>query len=513
MSMTQPVRASKTFLYLGAAFIFIVSLAIRLKPFFFADHFFSVPIDFDEGVYFAASLLIKKGLLPYRDFDFAHPPAIAWLFALFNSVLSTASVASSFAQAKVTMCVLGSLSALMIWHIFTRFSALVSGIIASLLYLSYPEAIVADRGIFLEPLVNFCALLALLMVVQPLIIERENESEDWTTWHSWRWMAAGLIMALALSVKLTAAVWLPGFFFLAPKQSRFPALAYAVTGGVVGLLLFMVPWVLLDPHKFFDGVIDFQLTRLPDGDIYVAQRIASIFRDQHLTINLLSGLAICGYRTIPKHRKPFFLAVVTTTALTLLLLLKAKAYWSSYNTQLAVPLSLLAGFVVYPLDLFIQRIPSFRWPIFVILSSLILLDLRSGFKGGRARAPEQVVVAEKIQSLIPRDSCLFVFEPGLAIIADRFPPVCEAQQVLIDPYLVMLQDARLSQKKVSSPSEAFGLESAQTRIRPQMLGADYVVIDPRARGQLNAASQAMLSGSFRLLGETTTVQLLARKVD
>jgi hypothetical protein len=497
----------------GTVVLVLFALFVRARPFLRSGHAFSVSVDFDEGVDYAAAVLASEGLRPYRDFDFGHPPGVALIFSAFRAVLPSASVATGFGAARVAMCVVGALSVLVLLAIGRRSGAVLAGMLSAMLYATYPEAISAERGVFLEPLVNVFALAAVLIVAvstdsaQPAVGGRASPPAA-----AWRWGLAGLLLALALTVKLTAIVWLPCFVLLALRTSSASCRRWGILGGVVGLLLFLAPSVWGAPAQFFEDVVFFQTARPPDGDAALGLRLAWIFPLSHLGINLLAAVALLGFRAVPAARRPAYFAAALTCGLTLATLLTSKGYWRQYNAQLAAPEAWLAGFAVFPIARLFRSSGAFASLWKVALAVLLLAGVRSAYRSGRGQAPvEQAALVEAIGRAAPKSACLVVFEPAWAIMADRFPSPCATRRIVIDPYLVMLTDALRRGQRYATTGDAFASELAQTRIRQELEAADVVVMDARGEGQLNVATKARLRRNYRPLTQAAQAEILVRR--
>src|SRR5687768_6746171 len=64
----------------------VLGWLLRALPLLAAGDALRYPVDYDEGVYFSAAALLARGVIPYRDFVFVHPPGLllvlspaAWL--------------------------------------------------------------------------------------------------------------------------------------------------------------------------------------------------------------------------------------------------------------------------------------------------------------------------------------------------------------------------------------------------------------------------------------------------
>lgn len=461
--------------YVISSLVFLLALSVRIKPFLYAEHFFLIPVDFDEGVYYGASVLLTKGVLPYRDFDFGHPPGIVWLFSLWHWLIPQSSVAESFALAKVAMAILGSCTSVGVYILGKKWHGPIAGIIGAVLYATYPEVVASDRSVFLEPLINAAVVLAFLLY--------ESKKQPW--------IGIGLLLSWAISVKFTAVVWIPAFAWLAWQAGRFSSIFRFASGGCLGVLSFFVPWILLDPARFWEVVIQFQMTRPPDGDVALMSRLGSILRDQHFAMNVFSLIGLLCWPLSNGKLRSLGGATSLASLFSLIVLLSSKGYWSQYNTLLAMPQALLATFSA---TIFIS-VPYRRWVLTGIGLFLIAFPVRSAFKGGRARSIEQLKLVQAIEN-IPHTSCIFSFEPAWLIMSNHFPSPCSSR-VILDPYLVMLMDARESGQRFDSTGAAFATDESQKRVWSNLQSADVIVLGPRGHAQLNAQAKARILEDFQ----------------
>src|SRR3982750_2171102 len=88
---------------------------LRAAPLLRTGGALGFPIDYDEGVYFAASALLFKGILPYRDFVFVHPPGLLYFLGL-TSMFG----AGGFAAARVVATIVGAINIFLVGWIVMR---------------------------------------------------------------------------------------------------------------------------------------------------------------------------------------------------------------------------------------------------------------------------------------------------------------------------------------------------------------------------------------------------------
>ena len=88
------------------------------------------PSSYDDGVYFSASALLVRGLLPYRDFVFVHPPGIAYFLAIVSWI---GNAAHGFAAARILATLVGAANIALAGFIALRAAGPIAGVVAAAL--------------------------------------------------------------------------------------------------------------------------------------------------------------------------------------------------------------------------------------------------------------------------------------------------------------------------------------------------------------------------------------------
>src|SRR5262245_6496186 len=104
------------------------------------------PIDYDEGVYFSASALLFKGILPYRDFVFVHPPGLLYALGATSAFVECIDAASAFATARFVATAIGAANVFLVGRVALRWAGPLGAVLASALYATYPEVATVERG-------------------------------------------------------------------------------------------------------------------------------------------------------------------------------------------------------------------------------------------------------------------------------------------------------------------------------------------------------------------------------
>ncbi|HYO64925.1 MAG TPA: glycosyltransferase family 39 protein, partial [Archangium sp.] len=171
---------------------------LRVLPFFNRHGAFGYPVDYDEGVYFTASALLFQGVLPYQDFIFVHPPGSLLLWSPAAALASAWDAASCFVLARWLAAGVGALNVFLVGRLALRAWGPVAGLVAALVYATYPELVGVERGPFLEPVLNLACLATALVWLDSPEDGRGSRAA----------LGAGVLCGLAISVKVLGGIWL-----------------------------------------------------------------------------------------------------------------------------------------------------------------------------------------------------------------------------------------------------------------------------------------------------------------
>jgi hypothetical protein len=110
--------------------------------------------DYDDGVNFAAAALLADGLLPYRDFFYAHPPGALLVLAPLAALSGWLGPDTAFSLAGAVFATVGALNVVLVGRFCWRAWGPLAGLAAATVYALYPEVLVAERTTFVEPVLN-----------------------------------------------------------------------------------------------------------------------------------------------------------------------------------------------------------------------------------------------------------------------------------------------------------------------------------------------------------------------
>jgi hypothetical protein len=271
------------------ALVALAAAVLRLIPLLGSGGALGYPIEYDEGVYFSAAALFLQGhWWPYRDFVLVQPPGSVWLWGPAVLVGSWQGVDVGFAFARWMAVICGAFSTMLVGRLALRVWGPVAGVVAALVYATYPEAVIVERGPFLEPLLN----LACLVGANAWLAEPRSGREEP------RWLLAGVFFGLAISVKVLGGIWLFAALLSRPPWPRWRAHVgmVLVAAGTVALLV--GPFILHAPSEFFSQVFAFQVMRPPDGEQGQIERMHDLFHERRLVGMALAllGLVLVAVR-------------------------------------------------------------------------------------------------------------------------------------------------------------------------------------------------------------------------
>ncbi len=474
------------------AVIAVAAWVLRVVPLTRAGAAFGYPIDYDEGVYFSASALFFQGHWPYRDFVFVHPPGSVWLggpAALVGSWLG-ADTGFTLARWLATLC--GAGSVLLAGRIALRAWGPVAGLVTALVYASYPEAVLVERGPFLETWLNLACLAAANVWLEP-----SREGREWA-----RWLMAGALFGVAISVKVLGGIWLFSALLSRPPRPSWRAHAGLVlaAGGTVALLV--GPFLLTAPSEFFSQVFLFQSLRPGDGELNRLARLHEILHERRLvSVGLaLLGLGVASARALrgSSVSQPAERLLAVAFVLTVAAFLSSPSYWSQYNAYLSASESVLAGLgaaTVYAWS--VARRPSVaRYTVVLLGMAVLLPTVRTLLHGFRMRAPEQAALGRYIRRAVPPEAPLFAFEPGWGLTGGRLPPAVPGAPLVVDSYALMLQGGMASGQRFSHVTEAFQTPGTQQALRELLSRSRFVVLGWRGDWQLSEESKQWFRSRF-----------------
>ncbi len=477
----EPLALTQRATLLAVVVITAAGWLLRAWPRLAQGDWWSVPVDFDDGVYFAASALFSDGLLPYRDFVFVHPPGIVLFLLPASALAGTIPASAAFSLARWLATAVGAANIALSARLGYRSAGAIGAIAAAMLYAAFPEIASYERNPYLEPVLN----LACLATANLWLSSRVERQPRWA-------VAAGLCLAFAFSVKLWAAVWAVACLASAPGRR---AVGWLAVGGALGMAVFVLPFAAAAPEAFLEQTVAFHLWRPPDGASLLAERIISIVR---LTA-VIAALAAVGLiwqlavRTpSPAWRSARFFG--TAWVLLLVAFLASRTYWFEYNAHLAPAEAHLAALGLAVLSRKASGLGrAGQALVAVMLVVAPIHSLRHCVRQARNRDLVMPRFGEEVRRRAPVASCLFAFEPTWALVSGRLPPVRPGVPAVVDVYGAMLIESMRAGGRFADAQSALHAEPAQRRIRELLDGCEHIALGTRGEWQLDDATKAWLA--------------------
>ena len=290
--------------------------------------------NYDDGVYFAASIGFVHGLMPYRDFLLLHPPGIVLALAPFAALGRLVGDPTAFAAARIGWMVLGTANAVLVARIL-RPLGMRAAAFGALFYAIFYPAVYSDHTTELETLGTTLTLLALAVLAVP-------KRHPW-----WLVSLGGAMLGAAAGVKiwgalpvLVVAVWLA-------VSADVRRGVRVLLGGLVGATLVCLPFFVLAPRAMWRMVVLDQVGR-PETTVGLGTRLLAILGQNAHSINSIDPIVIAATLAftvassyafaIPKAR----LALVVFLASFVLLML-TPSWFPHYASLVAGPAAVMIG--------------------------------------------------------------------------------------------------------------------------------------------------------------------------
>lgn len=419
----------------------------------------------DEGVYAGASQLFLQGIIPYRDYFFAHPPMAAISYAPAMAYHFTAwGSPTSFMMARYLAVGYSLVTLVLVFFIGVRLMGLWGGIIAGLLWAFDGRVVEINRKVMLDnPMVLLSSVGLLLYVwIRPRLAGRTSGSRGSTLLLLG---LSGFFAALSALTKIAGIsaliaimadlVWLALENRRAQNEQQPPRLLYqlgsAVGGALVAAALVVGPFLVLAPSQFIRQVFFFQVLRPSDGIEDIPSRVANLSTcDGCGLLPLSNGFTLLfagvGFVILSvwlwRHKwLGAWRVVVLWAFFSLLLFTYSRSFYAHYYIQLAAPLCLL-GAGVTPLF----RSPAgARWhgslPAWLrfapaVLALVVALPLiAQEWVGVTTRHEDRLfeIVSRYVNDAVPPGTPVLTTDEQFNFLAAR-PPSRNASGYLVDSY-------------------------------------------------------------------------------
>ncbi len=399
--LVKPVHGLLVLLAAGTLF--------RIYPWFLAHNFTGI-LEYDDGVYYGSARALLAGRMPYRDFTILHPPLVPVLLTPFAFIGEVFGDPVGMASARVVTVGLGIGNAVSVWRLAKRAVSDWWAVAAAGFYLMYPNAVLAEHTVMLEPLVSAGCLMGCVF-----LLRTDDRSAANGIW-------AGVWFGLATMVKVFAVVYLiaAAAWLLSGRRGR---QARALGAGYVAACAgIMAPFVAGAPNATFHDLVSTQLLRPTDGAGGMTHRLADLFVLRALPWQswpptlLLATLVCTAGIALLTRRTPTLLLWLGVAALTVVAFLRSPSYFSHYADFLAPGLAIIlaaAGAAVW------RSRPPLRWLAPTIAGTAAAI-LTAGTIQDLSSWTGQSDLARTAHRLVASDSCVVSDSVSLAISADLF---------------------------------------------------------------------------------------------
>ena len=220
-------------------------------------------VEYDDGVYLGAALRLVNGVVPYRDFDLAHPPGILLLLLPLSVLGDIGSTRALMGAARVQTALVAASNVLLLTRL-VRHRGLPAVVIAGFFLAAFPAAGFADKTLMLEPyLVLFCLLGASAMFVGDELAGRN------------RLILAGLAFGFAGAIKIWALLPATVALLCCVPRVRHQ-LSPLLIGMVAGFAAPSLGFFSLAPKNYIRDVITVQLERSQPNAPSIGDRLVYI---------------------------------------------------------------------------------------------------------------------------------------------------------------------------------------------------------------------------------------------
>lgn len=218
--------------------------------------------EYDDGVYFASSLQLIHGALPYRDFVFIQPPMISVLLLPFAALSFLTGTAPALETARIFIDLVATANVVMV-GLLVRHRPTWQVVVTVGFMAFYPATVGSAQTVLLEPpLVLFC-LAGLLCLFDG----------DRITTSRGRLLACGALIGVGGAIKLWAALVFVAVVCVAWRSGP-RARRLLVAGGAAGFLAGTAPFIIGSP-AFFRQVFVTQGIR-GGGGYPLVERVADL---------------------------------------------------------------------------------------------------------------------------------------------------------------------------------------------------------------------------------------------
>ncbi len=253
------------------------------------------PMDGDEGYYAIATKLVAHGKAPYADFWFQQAPLLPYVYGVFDRAFGSSWYVLRGTSALFTIL----LGATIAWHGLRRWRSPALAFLAVALFISTPLAFEWF------PTVKTYALSTLLLFGAYVAADASSRRG---------WIAAGVLVGLAIDTRLLFATVIVVFALYAGRQLR--AFAAGLAAGLVPLLVSFAA----GPARFINDAVMSQTmrshVRLADNVTQKRLTVGGVLSDAHFAALAMGTLVLFLACLYARRGVPLAVAIALTVGLT-----------------------------------------------------------------------------------------------------------------------------------------------------------------------------------------------------
>jgi Dolichyl-phosphate-mannose-protein mannosyltransferase len=477
-----------------------VALCVLLVQALFRAHFSAVD-EYDDGVYFGASVELVHGVLAYRSFAFIQPPLITvWMvpFAVISTVIGTAHAMEA---ARFFVDLVTTANVVLLGALIRRRSTL--QVIMGTGVMAFSQGTIrSSQTILLEPFLGLACLCAFLCLLDG---ERLTNTSRRLWW-------CGILLGVAGATKVWAV-----FPFVAvlivTRRAGCGTQRKIATGAAIGFTVCCAPFIAGAPSSFFSQIVLTQAIRNGGGYSFLL-RLADLtgipglaeLATKHtqmgaivLSVMMASLVAIgLGVQIFRQQSSwsPLELLALWSALITGVGLLVSPTYYYHYSGFMAPFVALIVSSLVarYRIPLWIISLTRSRL-LCVLLAAVAVPSVVALMLGASVddivTLPVAPQVGDVVSDAIPLRGCVLYANPTLALLDDRFTSDVSGCPDVID---------WLGQERVLDSGQSVAESDAEDRHLQVMMGrwiesSDAVVLEQSNLG-LDSANVTYLTRHF-----------------
>jgi alpha-1,2-mannosyltransferase len=376
------------------AAIMALGVLLRTLPWWPGNNFRGV-LEYDDGVYYAASRLLLHGRLPYSSFTIVHPPGLSLLLMPAALVGDAFGDDLGMAAGRVEMQ-LFALANIGLVYLLARRLPRGRPLVAAGLYAIMPNAVSAEHTILLEPLATFACLVAAW-----LLLRRPPTGTDLA--------GAGFFLALGVGLKLFAGAYVLAAVVFLLWTRRPKGLLPLAAGGLLGTAAVLVPFFVPDPSAAWHDIVVTQLGRPANPTVaHGLDRFVSMVGFGYATVPLGLLLALLiAVVTARSAREPHIGFWAVVLVLVGVAFVTSPTYFLHYGEFLGPPVALLASRLV--------DLPRVGWALVAAVAVVFAIGTGVDVSDLRGQADLRAATA-----VVPAKACVYFDAVSLALAADLY---------------------------------------------------------------------------------------------